>query len=292
MSPLWLFGCSPDAVVPPLSEPAEPVESTPSSPSSSVPPDPTTTVPSPVTSACTVTEQAVDCPFDIVRVSGRDVRIALPEGTPPDGGWPVIVAYQGSFFSAEFWFSARASQPFGAYDEALAVATWLGAGFAVVAPETIGDATFWQTNVPPWSVVWQGSDDDDLVLALLDAIDGGDLGPLDPERLYATGISSGGFMTSRMAVSYPGVFRALAIHSGSYATCGAVCFVPRPLPADHPPTLFVHGRFDPVVPERTAEAYSDALADEGHETELHLEDGGHEWLPDAGDAILVWFSEH
>ena len=45
------------------------------------------------------------------------------------------------------------------------------------------------------------------------------VGPLDPSRLLAIGVSSGGYMTSRMAVSYPGKFRALAIAAG--ASCRA-----------------------------------------------------------------------
>lgn len=88
-------------------------------------------------------------------------------------------------------------------------------------------------------------------------------------HLYATGISSGGYMTSRTAnefASRPGQFvpahpfRAVAIESASFESCaGALCVIPTPLPATHPPTLFLHGLIDPIVPIITAQAYDGAL---------------------------------
>src|SRR5947208_14122972 len=87
-------------------------------------------------------------------------------------------------------------------------------------------------------------------------------GPLDASRRYAMGISSGGCMTSRMAVSYDGAFRAFAIASASYATCGATCTVPA-LPPDHPPTLFLHGGMDNIVPVSAMTPYRDELRADG-----------------------------
>jgi len=79
------------------------------------------------------------------------------------------------------------------------------------------------------------------MLAILSEINNpnGIFGHLNNKNKFATGISSGGCMTSRMAVSYEGEFRALAIAAGSYATCGGIlCVIPIFLPRDHPPTLF------------------------------------------------------
>ena len=88
----------------------------------------------------------------------------------------------------------------------------------------------------------------------------GKFGPIDMNNLFATGISSGGYETSRMAISMPGVFKALAIESASYATCGgALCFVPDDLPVDHPPTMFLHGEADMIVPISTMWSYSKRL---------------------------------
>lgn len=106
------------------------------------------------------------------------------------------------------------------------------------------------------------------------------------------GISSGGFMTSRMAVSYAGAFRALVIASGSYATCSATCEVPD-LPAGHPPTLFLHGDADNVVKLSTMTPYRDKLTAAGHSVETVIRAGaGHEWLPEGKTAIPMWFDAY
>ena len=121
----------------------------------------------------------------------------------------------------------------------------------------------------------------------------GTFGPLDASHRYAMGISSGGFMTSRMAVSYAGSFRALAIASGSYATCGTSCTLPATLPADHPPTLFLHGAADQTVPLSIMTPYRDKLVAEGRvvDTVINM-DAGHEWLPEAKTAVPAWFDTH
>src|SRR5262249_52034297 len=122
----------------------------------------------------------------------------------------------------------------------------------------------------------------------------GTFGPIDMSRLYATGISSGGYMTSRMAVSYAGMFKALAVQSGSYATCaGLLCAIPDRLPSDHPPTLFLHGRVDLIVPLLTMQMYADRLTAEGHPVKVVIDDSaGHRTLARAPNEILAWFEAH
>lgn len=100
-------------------------------------------------------------------------------------------------------------------------------------------------------------------------------------------------MTSRMAVSYPGKFRALAVAAGSYATCGGpLCVVPE-LDVGHPPTLFLLGGQDPAVPQSTVTVYHDALLAAGIATRLVVDPQvGHAWIPASPDEIDVWFAEH
>ena len=101
-------------------------------------------------------------------------------------------------------------------------------------------------------------------------------------------------MTSRMAVSYPGRFRALAIHGGAYATnFGPLASLPPRMPALHPPTLFLHGERDRTVPIRTMLAYRDALQREGYAVRTVLDpDVGHAWIPRAPEEVLAWFERH
>lgn len=249
--------------------------------------------------ACEETSDRVACAYatreyrvGVTTLTDRRVHYATPPNPAPAEGYPVVLFFQGSFFSAERSFEADRSTPLGGLHLARTFARLLDAGYAVLAPEAhVGGSTFWDTNVPPFSIAWETSSDHRLMIAILQGIEDGDFGALDPTRLYATGISSGGYMTSRMAESYPGRFTALAIHSASYATCsGALCVLPRSLPDDHPPTLFVHGADDLVVPIGTMARYEEALRDDGVATRIvRVEDGGHEWLEAAVDAIPAWF---
>jgi dienelactone hydrolase len=251
-------------------------------------------------SRCTVTAEHVECPHEtvIVRlgvtaVTDREIHYQVPLGAPPPGGFPVVLAFQGSLFSAELFWIGERSGPFGMYEQALVVARLLDAGFAVLTPEAhLEGGTFWDTNVPPFSALWETSNDHRLMLEIFERIADGDFGPVDGTSLFATGISSGGYMTSRMAVSYPGRFRALAIHSASYATCsGPLCSVPDALPADHPPTLFLHGEADATVPIATMRAYADALSTQGTPVATVVDpSAGHEWIADAPIEIPTWFA--
>ncbi len=249
-----------------------------------------------VESRCVQTAEMITCPKLTVELGPwmRDVHYQVPLGEPPAGGWPVVLMFQGSFFSAEVTWTAAAILPFGAYDQTLVVKTLLDHGYAVVTPEAkLDGGTFWDTNVPPYSVAWETSEDHAFMLTIFAAIEEGTFGPLALDRWYATGVSSGGYMTSRMAVSYAGKFRSLAIAAASYATCsGPLCNVPAQK-ADHPPTLFVHGEVDATVPLVTAIEYRDALAAAGVDTRLVTDpDEGHGWIPAAPAEVLQWFVDH
>ena len=248
---------------------------------------------SPDGSRCALHDTTLTCTSHTVTIGNRTVTYEVPLGAPPAAGWPSVIYYQGSFVPGSHAFSAAMGAAFGQYELTSTVQALLDRGYAVIAPNTQNAGTlFWQTNVPPYASSWTGCADDVFVKALLAAEADGTFGPLDPARRYAMGISSGGFMTSRMAVSYAGTFRALVVHSGSYATCSATCSVPD-LPADHPPTLFLHGDADTTVPVSIMTPYRDKLLATGHiaSTVIHA-GGGHEWLPEGKVSIPDWFDTH
>ena len=247
-------------------------------------------------SRCEETATTITCPKITVELGPwqRDVHYQVPLGDPPAGGWPAVLMFQGSFFSAEITWIATDDLPFGAFYQTHVVKQLLDHGYAVITPEAkLDGGTFWDTNIPPYSLNWESSEDHQLMLLIFAGIEDGTFGPLDAGRLFATGISSGGYMTSRMAVSYPGEFRALAIAAGSYATCsGPLCNVPD-LAADHPPTLFLHGEVDLTVPLLTAEAYYDELLASGVDARLVTEPGeGHAWIAASPAEVLAWFDDH
>jgi dienelactone hydrolase len=243
--------------------------------------------------ACTVTRDTARCSSQpLVSVTERSVYWARPLQEAPTGGYPAVILYQGSFFgpSVTWGIDLTTLTPFGGYFQVALVAELLDRGFVVLQPEALAGLA-WTTNS---GADFQGTPDYGFVEGILEKLEAGAFGPVDTSRLFATGISSGGYMTSRMAVSYPGKFRALAIQSGSYATClGPLCSIPKPLPKEHPPTLFLHGAADLTVGIGTARAYEAELELEGFETRF-VEDSaaGHQWLQVAPAEIVDWFTKH
>ena len=66
-----------------------------------------------------------------------------------------------------------------------------------------------------------------------------------------------------------------------------------PLPVDHPPTLFLHGLLDPIVPILGMAQYRGALAHDGIEVKAVVNPTAtHEWLPEGPQAITDWFNAH
>jgi poly(3-hydroxybutyrate) depolymerase len=239
-------------------------------------------------SRCTVTDTHAECAHVDSTIGGRLVYSQTPLGDPPPNGFPAVVIYQGSIYGPTMTWSGDSTLPFGGFNQIKLQAMLLDNGFAVVAPSADGVA--WATNFPGYET----STDATFIPLLFSEMKKGTFGKLDASRFYATGISSGGYMTSRMAVSYAGTFRALAIESGSYATCSNVlCAIPDPLPADHPPTLFLHGQNDIAVPIGTAQAYEAQLQKQHIETTMLIDPNvGHQWLAIAPEAITCWFRTH
>jgi poly(3-hydroxyoctanoate) depolymerase len=254
----------------------------------------------PLTSLCSETPTNINCPFTTTALSvpgsvNRNVHYATPRGPAPAAGYPVAILYQGSFVPAVKYFAGQQGDKFGGYQQALVVKRLLDAGYMVLAPDAPGNgSTFWQTNVAPWNVAWDNSPDDKFVRSILAELEGGRFGQANMSRLYAAGLSSGGYMASRMAISYPGRFRAIAIMAASYATCSAaLCAVPDGLSAAHAPTLFLHGEKDDVVPIGTSRLYSSKLIAARVDTAFRNDpNAGHEWIAAAPDAVRDWFAAH
>ncbi len=239
----------------------------------------------PISMKCTYRQRLVSAGFN----APRFVKYQLPIGAPPATGWPAVIIYQGSYFTVEF--SRLNGLPYGAYHEIELIRKLLDNGYAVFAPRAAAHIA-WMTNLQ--FLDYEMTGDFAFISNLIEEISTGEFGPIDSKRLYATGISSGGYNTSRMAVSFPGAFKALAIQSASYATCmGSTCSVPDALPSNHPPTLLLHGEKDLIVPLFTAKMYTKSLIANGIQNKLIVNRGaGHQWIPEASEEILTWFEQH
>lgn len=256
-------------------------------------------------SACTVGYGSLDCHAVSTTISvgglDREVLWKTPVGTPPPGGWPVVLAFHGTNDPADkffdYWYWSAVDNAFGGYYETKTVQGLLDAGFAVLAPKARVRAggIYWDTNVAPYAYDWASAPDGAFMEQLFEEIDAGTFGPLDTDRQYAMGLSSGGYMASRLAVAYPDQMQAIALQSASYATCiSALCSVTASdLPDDHAPTLLMAGYWDTIVPLTTISAYADALDDDGTPVELHVVgSASHQWTSSSPGWVLAWFQAY
>jgi len=270
--------------------------------------------------------------------TGRHAAVVLFQGTSPDGVG-TDNGTGGSNGPGATW-SVPLTKPgaFGGWYQVATVVALVNAGYTVIqaaaryqciVPPSIGCGYFWDSNIGNRWNNFLGKDKA-LVTALVAQIQPGKttFGPININAVYATGISSGGYMSSRMANEFAGgingnstvkstskPFRAVAIESASYQNCADPCSPPE-LPTNHPPTFFLHDPADPVVPFSTMQSYLDRLNTQfpngnpvytvnGVKEEFVRLDQftgdappspGHQWsselTADSSNLILQWFSSH
>ncbi len=257
-------------------------------------------------SVCTASWSTLDCHASSTTLTvdgtAREVLWKLPAGTPPAGGWPVVLAFHGTNDPASKHFAwsswSAVDNAYGGYYQTKTVQGLLDAGFAVLAPKARlrAGGIYWDTNVAPFAFDWDSAPDGALVERLFDEIEAGTFGPLDVDRKYAMGLSSGGYMASRLAVSYPGEVQAIALQSASYATCisSLPCSVTdADLPEEHAATLLMAGYWDATVPLYTIDDYAYALEDNGTPVELQVVgNAAHQWTSWSPAWVLGWFQAH
>lgn len=142
--------------------------------------------------------------------------------TPADGPRPVVVDLHGYSEGAEVHVQMS--------DLAALADT---EGFVVVSPQGTGDIAFWNhlqhADGPP---------DVEFLAAVLDDVEAALC--TDPQRVYATGLSNGGFMTSTLACE-------LADRIAAVAPVAGVRFEEGCAPARAMPVIAFHGTADELV---------------------------------------------
>jgi len=111
---------------------------------------------------------------------------------------------------------------------------------------------------------------------------------IDPDRIYLTGHSMGGYGTWSVAMSHPDLFAALAPVSGGSNTPAGMSKIA------HIPQLVVHGDADPTVPverSRTMVAAGKKLGAEIKYMEVPGGDHGNVVAPNF-PAVFEWFDTH
>jgi hypothetical protein len=292
----------------------------------------------------------------ITTVAGRKVYYRIGANTGPGydaatGTHAAVVLFQGTGADSAddpdhdsggsagpaATFSKTFTKPgaFGVWYQMATVVALVNSGYTLIQPVALRHNSglyFWESNTGfPAGSLFNGSTDKTVVDALIAQMQPGasTFGSINRNAVYAMGISSGGYMASRMAVQFAsGVnsnssvidpnkpFRAVAIESAAYMTCSLFCNPPA-LPSTHAPTLLLHSEEDMTVRIATARTYfsrltakfpngNPAYAVNGVVPQFAVFDefpdqppadaGGHQWSSDlTGDStnlILQWFNTH
>lgn len=178
----------------------------------------------------------------------------MPPAYDGGGALPVVINLHGFSSSAEEQAAYSGFPAKGAAE-----------GFIVVTPQGVGDPPFW--NMVGVALL---QDDVAFISDLLDALESQLC--IDPQRVYATGISNGAGMSNRLACDLSGRIAAIGTVAGTAFPVN--CAAPRPVPV-----IAFHGTADPLVP------YAGGPINAGLSLRLNLQ------APPAEEAIASW-AEH
>ncbi len=162
----------------------------------------------------------------------RHYELRVPRGQPPAGGWPLVLVLHGGGGHAGH---AESMTGFSTLAER--------EGFMVAYPQGSGRLgqrlLTWNAGHCCGFAMTRRIDD----VGFLDALVGQLLArhPVDPHRVYLTGLSNGGMMTHRAALALPHRFAAIA-------PVIAPVFGDEPRAALPVPALMVNGALDTSVP--------------------------------------------
>eukprot|EP01060_Flectonema_neradi_P004716 TRINITY_DN13097_c0_g2_i1.p1 TRINITY_DN13097_c0_g2~~TRINITY_DN13097_c0_g2_i1.p1 ORF type:complete len:345 (+),score=80.10 TRINITY_DN13097_c0_g2_i1:65-1036(+) len=258
-----------------------------------------------VSSRCS-SGNTISCDHSETHISNRWVGYQVPLGTAPKGGWPFVILFHGwGLMNSEWCWYAQKNWNYGLYYKAETIKKLLDAGYGVITPDSSSELTYWDTNEEEYAnsdlAKWDKSKDHAVVDDLVKHCKDGTFGPCNTKDIHAMGFSSGGYMSSRVAVNYgKSVFQSVSLMAGSYYYCyGSDCSdaiakqVPSSVWDDHPPTLFLHGTRDGLVPTDTSEIYYNFIKNKGVETKRLTTNGkDHQWTANAPAQILAWVETH
>lgn len=158
----------------------------------------------------------------------RTANVHVPQSYDPSKPTPVVFNFHG--------FTSDAAQ-----EDLLAGMSAKAdvAGFIAVHPEGTGNPKSWNAGACCGDAVSKNTDDIGFIKALLDQAE--QTLCVDTKRVFATGMSNGGFLSHRIGCELADRFAAVAPVAGVLGM--QQCNPSRPMPVIH-----FHGTLDPLVP--------------------------------------------
>jgi polyhydroxybutyrate depolymerase len=222
-------------------------------------------------------------------VDGRTVLLDAP-AAPADRPLPLIIAFHG--FRGD-----PAELRAGTKLDELALREQV----VVAYPTGRDDVFLLGTRGRGWDLRPDQTTDREFVRRLLDRLEADRC--IDRQRVYATGFSNGGFLTSLLGCQLADRFAALAPVAGAFDLGGCA-------PADAVPILFLYGSSDTVVPPDRIRTGVDWWVARNHCGAPDVTDGctrwkgcaaavaacegtqAHRWPSDATERIWRFFADH
>ena len=211
--------------------------------------------------------------FTITTASGQTEQIRfwlyLPPGYPGRHSWPLILFLHGAGERGEDLDRVKIHGPPKRIDT-----EGIDFPFVIVSPQCPAEG---------W---WSDDAQIDRLDALLEQVVG--RYEIDPQRLYVTGLSMGGYGTWALATHFPRRFAAIApiCGGGDPGAAGRL--------ADLPVWVF-HGAKDPVVPLENSQQMVDALQTVGGSVTFTVyPEAGHDAWTESYEnpALYEWFLRH
>lgn len=159
---------------------------------------------------------------------GRSYRLYIPAGYDASAPVALVLSFHG------FASNAAQQETFSAWN---AVAD--EGGFLVAYPQGLGFPARWNAG-PLFRAGFATTDDVSFVRALVADIQANYC--IDPDRVYANGLSNGAGMSNRLACEASDLIAAIGGVAGAYPALPA-CAIERPVPV-----IAFHGTEDRIVP--------------------------------------------
>ena len=178
---------------------------------------------------CNGTKPPVDADWTIdVGTTKRTAHVHVPASYDPTKATPVVIDLHGltSNGTQQAWLSHYVTKSDSA-------------GFIVVHPESSTSPTSWNAGPGCCNPAAQDNVDDvGFMKNLIDQLEAQLC--VDPDRVYATGLSNGGYMSYTLACDFADRIAAIGPVAGLFAV--STCNPKRPMPVFH-----VHGDADQIV---------------------------------------------
>lgn len=161
-------------------------------------------------------------------VGGRQVRVHVPASYDPTRPTPVVVNLHG--YSGDGLQQINVSRMFATSD---------ANGFLALHPDGHHSPRGWNGGVCCGAAATSGTDDTAWIASVLDEVESRLC--VDTDRVFATGLSNGGFMSHRLGCELADRFAAIAPVAG--VTGISNCTPSRPVAVMH-----IHGDADTLIP--------------------------------------------